>query len=62
METRYLVRLWPEGAYAPVYARSAKEAAETLYGAPLSEVGNRAQLKALVHHGMISTAIPFYEQ
>jgi hypothetical protein len=49
--------------YQKVDAAAAKEAAEKLYGSPLSERGSNDRLRALVHslHGPRGLPIQFYE-
>jgi hypothetical protein len=48
--TIFQVRRFLDGGdYEKVEAQTAKEAAERLYGRPLSEVGSMHQLRMLVH-------------
>jgi hypothetical protein len=66
VEAPYSVRLWPDGkcdltGYRKVYARSPKDAAEKLYGGPLSEIGSMTSIRAQVRHGMMPSSIIFYE-
>ena len=66
IEAPYSVRLWPDGkcdltGYRKVYARSLKEAAEKLYGGPLSEIGSMSSIRAQVRHGMMPSSIIYYE-
>lgn len=66
MET-WQVQLWPDGQWdgqphKKIEANSAKEAAEQLYGGPLSEVGSMHQLRATVRmrRGTVWSPVPFY--
>jgi hypothetical protein len=45
----FQVRLYPDGEYQKIEAASALEAAETLYGRQLSEIGTNYQLRVMVH-------------
>jgi hypothetical protein len=45
----FQVKLFPEGDYRKVEARSAKEAAEKEYGRSLSEVGSNHEIRVMVH-------------
>jgi hypothetical protein len=45
----FQVRLFPEGEYEKIDARTAKEAAEKKFGRDLYEVGSNHQLRAMVH-------------
>ncbi len=45
----FQVRLFPDGEYQKVVAKSAKEAAEKQYGRELSDVGSNPQVRVLVH-------------
>jgi len=63
------VQLWQDGQYLPyqkVVAATAKEAAEHLYGRPLSEVGSnhqfRAQVRQLPPIGQGISPTVFYER
>lgn len=64
----FRVQLWPDGKwdqkdYQKVDATSAKEAAEKLYGKPLSEVGSNFQMRARVHPFIPrGNATPFYDR
>jgi hypothetical protein len=67
MQTTYLVQLWPDGKlkvnpYQKVRAGSPKQAAETLYGAPLQEEGSHHQIRAQVRVTRAGIGIAFYDR
>lgn len=45
----FQVRLFPDGDYQKIEASTALEAAEKLYGRPLSDIGSQHQLRVMVH-------------
>jgi len=66
IEASYSVRFCPDGkcdltGYQKVYTRSPKDAAEKLYGGPLSEIGRMTSIRAQVRHGMMPSSIIYYE-
>ena len=63
----YWVQLWPSGQwdgkpYQRIRASSPRQAAEKLYGGPLTEIGNHGQIRAQVRVAGRSTGIVFYER
>jgi hypothetical protein len=61
----FQVKLFPQGEYRKVEARSAKDAAEKQYGRALSEVGSNHEVRVMAH-AMIwprgPTPILFYDR